>query len=66
MTKKLVPLLLLVLLAPAATAAAQDTPSQRVLYRDGHTNRYLMDGRWLFRLDTGNTGLRDDDEVGAV
>jgi beta-glucuronidase len=59
MTKKLVPLLLLALLAPAATASAQDTPSERVLYRDGHTNRYLMDGDWLFRLDPGNRGLSE-------
>ena len=56
--KKLLPLLLLALLAPAATATAQDTPSEQVLYQDGHTNRYLMDGEWLFRLDPGNTGLR--------
>ena len=52
---KLVPLLLLALLAPAAPASAQ---SERVLYQDGHTNRYLMDGDWLFRLDPGNQGLR--------
>ena len=57
MTKRLVPLLLVALLAPAATAAAQDVPSDRVLYEDGHTNRFLMDGQWLFRLDTGNQGL---------
>jgi beta-glucuronidase len=58
MTKKLVPLLLAALLAPAATAAAQDVPSERVLYKDGHTNRFLMDGEWLFRLDPTNQGLR--------
>ena len=52
---KLVPLLLVALLAPAATASAQ---SERVLYQDGHTNRYLMDGDWLFRLDPTNQGLR--------
>ncbi|HEV2061773.1 MAG TPA: glycoside hydrolase family 2 TIM barrel-domain containing protein [Solirubrobacteraceae bacterium] len=55
MPKKLVPLLLVALLAPAASASAQ---SERVLYQDGHTNRYLMDGAWLFRLDPGNQGLR--------
>src|SRR5688572_3289452 len=59
MTKKLVPLLLLALLAPAAAASAQEVPSERVLYEDGHTNRYLMDGQWLFRLDPGNAGLRE-------
>ena len=53
--KKLLPLLLVALLAPAAQASAQ---SERVLYQDGHTNRYLMDGDWLFRLDPTNQGLR--------
>ena len=57
MSKKLVPLLLFALLAPAATAAAQDVPSERVLSQDGHTNRYLLEGDWLFRLDPGNRGL---------
>ncbi|HEX2086081.1 MAG TPA: glycoside hydrolase family 2 TIM barrel-domain containing protein [Solirubrobacteraceae bacterium] len=57
MTRKLVPLLLVALLAPAASAAAQDVPSERVLYQDGHTNRYLVDGQWLFRLDPGYEGL---------
>jgi len=57
MTKKLVPLLLLAMLASASPAAAQDVPSERVLYNDGHTKRYLMDGQWLFRLDPGNTGI---------
>jgi beta-glucuronidase len=57
MTKKLVPLLLLALLAPAAAASAQEAPSERVLYEDGHTNRYLMDGQWLFRLDPGDDGI---------
>jgi beta-glucuronidase len=56
--RKLVPLLLLAVLAPAGTAAAQDTPTERVLYEDGHTQRYLMDGQWLFRLDTANEGER--------
>ena len=56
MTKKLVPLLLLALLAPAAAASAQEVPSERVLYEDGHTNRYLMDGQWLFRLDPAQRG----------
>ncbi|HEX8123562.1 MAG TPA: glycoside hydrolase family 2 TIM barrel-domain containing protein [Solirubrobacteraceae bacterium] len=58
MTKKLACLLLLVLLVPVATASAQDVPSERTLYRDGHTNRYLMDGLWLFRLDPTDQGVR--------
>ncbi|MDQ5808566.1 MAG: beta galactosidase jelly roll domain-containing protein, partial [Actinomycetota bacterium] len=57
MMKKLVPLLLVALLAPAAAAAAQEPPSERVLYEDGHTNRYLLDGQWLFRLDPGDDGV---------
>ena len=56
------PLLVLALLAasaavPAAPAAAQDTPTRETLYGDGPTNRYLMGGQWLFRLDAGNAGL---------
>ncbi|HEX8104953.1 MAG TPA: glycoside hydrolase family 2 TIM barrel-domain containing protein [Solirubrobacteraceae bacterium] len=46
----------LALLAPAAAAA--DTPSKRTLYADGPTNRYLMGGDWLFRLDPGDDGVR--------
>jgi beta-glucuronidase len=44
---------------PAAPAAAQSasTPSKKVVYQDGPTNRYLVDGQWLFRLDTANQGL---------
>ncbi|HEX8084768.1 MAG TPA: glycoside hydrolase family 2 TIM barrel-domain containing protein [Solirubrobacteraceae bacterium] len=56
--KRLVPILLVALLAPAATAAAQDVPTERVLYQDGHTNRYLMEGQWLFRLDPTDEGVR--------
>ena len=62
MPKTLVPLLLIAVLGPAAPAAAQDvvsTPSKRVLYEDGHTDRYLMDGTWLFRKDNGNRGLSE-------
>ena len=57
--RKLAALLLVALLAPASTAAAQETPSQRVLYEDGHTQRYLLDGQWHFRLDPGNSGLSE-------
>lgn len=62
MPTKLIPLavLLVLLLAGAATAHAQEgvTPAKQVLYNDGPTNRYLMNGEWLFRLDTANQGLR--------
>src|SRR5690348_16114458 len=47
-------------LVPAAPALAQDpgvTPTKQVLYHDGPTNRYLMGGQWLFRMDSGNQGL---------
>src|SRR3712207_3894310 len=58
---KLLPLVALVcLLLPAAPASAQaTTPVKRVLYNDGPTNRYLMNGPWLFRLDRGNRGLSE-------
>ena len=58
---QLLALLALALLVPATTAAAQSAsvPSKRTLYADGPTNRYLMDGEWLFRLDPGNTGIGD-------
>ena len=39
--------------APAATA-----PAARALYRDGQDGRYLLDGRWLFRQDHEDQGLR--------
>ena len=57
-SKLLLPLALLMALVAAAPAAAQEVPSKRVLYNDGATNRYLMDGQWLLRLDPGNQGLR--------
>lgn len=59
--KLLIPLLALVaVLVPAAPALAQDgaTPTREVLYEDGPTNRFLMGGEWLFRLDTANQGLK--------
>lgn len=62
MPTKLIPLaaLLALLLVGATTAHAQEgvTPAKQVLYNDGPTNRYLMNGEWLFRLDTANQGLR--------
>jgi beta-glucuronidase len=56
-TRLLVPLLALLCLVPAGTAAAQDTPKRQALYADGPDNRYLMDGGWLFRIDRANQGL---------
>ena len=61
MPKTLLPLVaLLACLAPAAPALAQDSavPTKQVLYHDGPTNRYLMGGQWLFRMDSANQGLR--------
>lgn len=48
---------LLALLAAAAPASAQDTPTREALYEDRADNLYLMGGSWLFRLDTANQGL---------
>ena len=44
----------------AVPAAAQDTvstPSDKTLYEDGATNKFLVDGTWLFRLDGRDRGL---------
>src|SRR5687768_8286241 len=57
--KILVALLALAVLVPAASASAQDVPTRETLYDDGPTNRYLMGGQWLHRLDPGNSGLRE-------
>src|SRR5438067_779950 len=40
-----------------ATVAA-DVPAAGALYKDGPSGRYLVDGPWLFRLDTADRGLR--------
>jgi beta-glucuronidase len=40
-----------------APPASVSVPSKKVLYRDGHGGRYLIDGTWLFRLDTQDQGL---------
>jgi beta-glucuronidase len=42
---------------PGAAHAAVYTPKPKVLYQDGHTGRYLMDGSWYFRLDPQDQGL---------
>ena len=57
MKKTLLALTLALLAVGAAPAAAQDVPSRETLYEDGPTNRLLMGGQWLFRLDPGNAGL---------
>jgi beta-glucuronidase len=59
MLKLVVALTALLALLPAATASAQDTPKRQALYADGPDNRYLLDGQWLHRLDTGNRGLSE-------
>lgn len=51
--------------APMADAAERSqappvsvsVPTKKVLYRDGHGGRYLMDGTWLFRPDPQDQGL---------
>ena len=45
------------LLALPGGAAAADKPSNKTLYYEGPSGRYLMDGTWLFRLDPGNRGI---------
>ena len=45
------------LLALPGVAAAADKPSNKTLYYEGPSGRYLMDGDWLFRLDPSNKGL---------
>ena len=45
------------MLPAAASHAAPYTPKPKVLYRDGNTGRYLLDGAWYFRLDPFDQGL---------
>ncbi|HWF24856.1 MAG TPA: beta galactosidase jelly roll domain-containing protein, partial [Solirubrobacteraceae bacterium] len=45
--------------APRAhTSARAVTPTRAALTRDGWTNRYLLDGAWLYRADSSGSGLR--------
>src|SRR3954451_12990783 len=44
--------------ASPASAATVTTPSPGGLYADGHTNRYLLDGPWWFKLDPRGVGVR--------
>jgi beta-glucuronidase len=46
-----------VLALPSAAAAA-DKPSKKTLYHDGPEGRFLMDGKWLFRLDSADQGIK--------
>ncbi len=48
--------LALALALPAASEAAV-APAAKTLYKDGPSGRYLLDGKWLFRLDKANQGL---------
>src|SRR5690349_168813 len=48
---------LLALALPGAAQAAVYTPKPKVLYTDGHTGRYLMNGTWYFRNDPLDQGL---------
>lgn len=51
-------LICVVALLAMAPSAFADTPTKKTLYDDGPTGRYLVDGGWLFRLDSANQGLR--------
>lgn len=57
---RLLALSALACLAVAAPAGAQDStgsaPSSKVLYEQGPSGRYLLDGTWLRRLDPADTG----------
>jgi beta-glucuronidase len=56
---RLLPLALLALLAAIPSSAqAADVPSAKTLYADGPSGRFLVDGRWLFRLDGADQGLK--------
>ena len=54
------------LLLPVARAAAlalpashaADKPAGKTLYHDGPEGRYLLDGTWLFRLDSADQGVK--------
>src|SRR5215211_6949508 len=46
-----------VLLALPGVATAAVTPSQKTIAKDGPGGRYLLDGTWLTRDDSGNRGI---------
>jgi hypothetical protein len=56
---KILLLTVVALLATAASAAAQSvvsTPTNRTLYENGPSGRFLMDGTWLRKLDNRQSG----------
>jgi beta-glucuronidase len=55
---RFLPLALLAVLALPSFAQAADVPSNKTLYADGPSGRYLVDGQWLFRLDPADQGVR--------
>ena len=55
---RLLPLVLVAVLAAPALAQAADVPSNKTLYADGPSGRFLMDGQWRFRLDAADQGVR--------
>ena len=55
---RLLPLVLVAVLAAPSLAQAADVPSNKTLYADGPSGRFLMDGQWLFRLDAADQGVR--------
>ena len=47
---------------PTAAAGAQEpypaeTPTAKALYQNGNKGRYLLDGKWLFRMDSKDEGI---------
>jgi beta-glucuronidase len=48
----------LAFLACASPALAADGITRGTIYKDGPSNRYLLGGDWLFRLDTAVVGSR--------
>ena len=55
---RLLPLVLVAVLAAPSLAQAADVPSNKTLYADGPSGRFLIDGQWLFRLDAADQGVR--------
>jgi beta-glucuronidase len=50
---------------PAAAQSAVSTPSDKTLYRNGPSGRFLMDGPWLFRFDNRQSGPQRDTGTGG-
>jgi beta-glucuronidase len=56
---RLLPLAALATLALLpSSAVAADVPSAKTLYHDGPSGRFLVDGKWYFRLDNADQGVR--------